>query len=473
MASTLLHFDSALLPDGWRNDVSVVVDASGSIAEVSFPSPLAGEGGSRGRPDEGGGERFRGLAVPGVPNVHSHAHQRAMAGLAERSGRSSDSFWTWREAMYGFALRMTPEDLEAVAAQLYVEMLKSGFAAVGEFQYLHHQPDGAPYAEPAEMSLRCLAAAESSGIAVTMLPTLYAHGGFGGAPGTEGQRRFLNGVDRFLGIVHRLERETRGHPLRRVGIAPHSLRAVTSELLAEAIAGLDALDPEAPIHIHIAEQTKEVDDCVAWSGRRPVEYLFESFDVGPRWCAVHATHMTGDETRRLAASGAVAGLCATTEANLGDGIFEAERYFAAGGAIAVGSDSQITVGPAEDLRQLEYSQRLKRRARNVLSGGPDRSTGRSLLDNALAGGAQALAQPMGAIAVGRRCDVVVLDADHPAMLGRERDEAIDTWVFSAGQAAVKDVIVGGRPVVVERRHAREEEILSAFRSAVRRLRNAQ
>jgi formimidoylglutamate deiminase len=174
MASTLLHFDSALLPDGWRNDVSVAVDASGSIAEVSFPSPLAGEGGSRGRPDEGGGERFRGLAVPGVPNVHSHAHQRAMAGLAERSGRSSDSFWTWREAMYGFALRMTPEDLEAVAAQLYVEMLKSGFAAVGEFQYLHHQPDGAPYAEPAEMSLRCLAAAESSGIAVTMLPTLVA-----------------------------------------------------------------------------------------------------------------------------------------------------------------------------------------------------------------------------------------------------------------------------------------------------------
>lgn len=459
MASTRLQFESALLPQGWRNDVSIAVDASGAITEVASASAT-----------EAGRSPFRGIAIPGVPNVHSHAHQRAMAGLAERSGPSSDSFWTWREAMYGFALKMSPEDLEAVAAQLYVEMLKSGFTAVGEFQYLHHRPDGGAYAEPAEMSLRCLAAAERAGIAVTMLPTLYAYGGFGGAPGTQGQRRFLNDADGFLDIVRRLSVETQGHPLRRLGIAPHSLRAVTVDLLGEVIQGLDALDPRAPIHIHIAEQTKEVDDCVAWRGRRPVDYLLDSLDIGPRWCAIHATHMSEEETSRLAGSGAVAGLCPTTEANLGDGVFLAARYLDAGGAIAIGSDSQITVGPAEDLRQLEYSQRLRDRARNVLAGGPHRSTGRTLLDATLAGGARAIVQPMGAIEVGKRCDIVVLDPDHPAMLGRADDEAVDTWIFSAGAPAVKDVIVGGKTVVRNRRHEREDAILSDFRRAIARLR---
>ncbi|MGE0210637.1 MAG: formimidoylglutamate deiminase [Parvibaculaceae bacterium] len=458
MASTL-HLEIALLPDGWHENVDVACDDEGTITDVSFPSPLKGEG-----------KILRGIAVPGIPNVHSHAHQRAMVGLAERSGPANDSFWTWREAMYGFALKMSPEDLQAVAAQLYVEMLKSGFTAVGEFQYLHHQPDGSPYAEPAEMTLRCIAAAEDAGLAVTALPTLYNHGGFGGQKASEGQRRFLNDADRFLKILSRLKKETDGHPLRRLGIAPHSLRAVTKDLLAEVIAGLDTLDPAAPIHLHIAEQTKEVDDCLAWCGLRPVEYWLENFATGPRWCLIHATHMTPEETVGMAGSRAVAGLCPTTEANLGDGIFDAPRYFDSGGAFAVGSDSHITVGPAEDLRQLEYSLRLRERARNVLAGGPHRSTGRALLDGALKGGARSIAQPMGAIEKGKRADIVVLDADHPLLLGRERDEAVDSWIFSAGAAAVKDVIVGGKPVVSDRRHIREDEILGGFRKAIARLR---
>ena len=457
MASTL-RFQSALLLGGWHENVAVSVDTDGTIAEVK-----TGEG--------EGVATFRGIAVPGVPNVHSHAHQRAMVGLAERSGPTNDSFWTWREAMYGFALRMSPEDLQAVAAQLYVEMLKSGFTAVGEFQYLHHQPDGVPYADPAEMTLRCIAAAEDAGIAITALPTLYNFGGFGGQKASEGQRRFLNDADRFLKILARLKRETDGHPLRRLGIAPHSLRAVTKVLLTEVIAGLDALDAHAPIHLHIAEQTKEVDDCLAWRGKRPVEYWLENFATGPRWCLIHATHMTPEETVAMARSGAVAGLCPTTEANLGDGIFDAPRYFENGGAFAIGSDSHITMGPAEDLRQLEYSLRLRERARNVLAGGPHRSTGRNLLDGALTGGARSIAQPMGAIEKGKRCDIVVLDPDHPLMLGRTHDEAVDTWIFSAGASAVKDVIVGGKPVVIGRRHVREEAILDNFRKTVARLRN--
>lgn len=456
MASTL-RLDTALLPDGWHDDVAISVDDEGTITDVTFGATAANP-------------TFRGIAVPGVPNVHSHAHQRAMVGLAERSGPAGDSFWTWREAMYGFALKMSPEDLQAVAAQLYVEMLKSGFTAVGEFQYLHHQPDGAPYAEPAEMTLRCIAAAEDAGIAITGLPTLYNHGGFGGQPGMDGQRRFLNDADRFLKILSRLKQETDGHPLHRLGIAPHSLRAVTKELLSEVIAGLDAIDPAAPIHLHIAEQTKEVDDCLAWCGKRPVEYWLESFETGPRWCLIHATHMTPEETVAMARSGTVAGLCPTTEANLGDGIFDAPRYFENGGAFAIGSDSHITVGPAEDLRQLEYSLRLRERARNVLAGGAHRSTGRALLDGALTGGARAIAQPMGAIEKGRRCDIVVLDDDHPLMLGRARDEALDSWIFSAGAAAVKDVIVAGRPMITDRRHMREDEIFAAFKKAVARLR---
>jgi formimidoylglutamate deiminase len=401
-----------------------------------------------------------------MPNVHSHAHQRFMLGLAERAGPGADSFWTWREAMYGFALRLSPDDLEAVAAQLYVEMLKSGFSVVGEFQYLHHAPDGTPYTDPAEMSLRCFAASQHAGIGITILPTLYAFGGFGGQDPVPGQRRFLNHAERFLKIVGNLSIQAKGSALRHVGISPHSLRAVTPELLREVIA---ALPPDAPIHVHVAEQVKEVEDCLAFSGRRPVELLMESFELSDRWTAIHATHMTPAETAALARSGAIAGLCPTTEANLGDGIFPGVHFMGERGAIAIGSDSHITVSPAEDLRMLEYSQRLRDRTRNALAGGPGRSTGRSLYDAALKGGARSMRQPVGAIAPGHRFDVTVLDADHPLLAGRAEDSALDSWIFSGGNALVRDVFVGGAHVVKNRHHIHEDQIARNFRAALRRL----
>ena len=452
MESTNFHFASALTGQGWQEDVTVSVDAAGMIASVQAGSKA--------------GQQIKGIAIPAVPNVHSHAHQRLMLGLAERAGPGADSFWTWREVMYGFALRLSPDDLEAVAAQLYVEMLKAGFSVVGEFQYLHHQPDGAPYANPAEMSLRCMVAAEQAGIAITLLPTLYAFSGFGGQAPVAGQRRFINDAQRFLSIYDALRASAEGHALRRVGISPHSLRAVTPELLRDVIGGLDA---GSPIHVHVAEQTKEVDDCLSYSGQRPVEMLMENFDLSPRWTAIHATHMTTDETLRLAKSGAIAGLCPTTEANLGDGIFPAVDYLKVKGAIAIGSDSHISVSPAEDIRMLEYSQRFRDRTRNALAAGPGQSTGRSVFEAVCRGGAQSMTQPVGGIAAGLRADIAVLDDEHGALIGRTQDAALDTWIFSAGNACIKDMIVAGRHVVQDRHHVDEDIIARNFRNALGRL----
>jgi formimidoylglutamate deiminase len=446
MSGRKLSFSSALLPEGWRSDVEIEIDTNGHIAAIGHtPKPL------------------NGIAVPAMPNVHSHAHQRLMTGLAEKAGPGSDSFWTWREIMYGFALRLGPDDLEAVAAQLYVEMLKAGFSVVGEFQYLHHAPGGQPYDNIAELSLRCIAGAERAGIAMTILPVLYRYGGFGRQEPQPGQRRFINDADRFLRIYNNLAYCAKG--LCRLGVAPHSLRAVDEDIVNAVVAGI----VDGPIHIHIAEQVKEVEDCLAWSGRRPVEWLLDHFDISKRWCPIHATHMTEAETERLALSGAVVGLCPTTEANLGDGIFNAASYLQKNGGISIGSDSHITVSPAEDLRQLEYSQRLSNRARNVLAGGPGRSTGRRLYEAALKGGAQATAQPVGALAPGCRADIVVLDPDHPALIGRAGDDILDAWIFSGGNPCVRDVHVGGEAVIEDRRHKREEEIARNFRATVKRL----
>ena len=452
MIQRKFHFTSALTSSGWQKDVGVSVDQQGMIENV--------EAGAK------DGTLIKGIAIPAVPNVHSHAHQRLMVGLAERAGPGADSFWTWREAMYGFALKLSPDDLEAVAAQAYVEMLKAGFSSVGEFQYLHHQPDGSPYDEPAEMSLRCISAAEHAGIAITMLPTLYNYSGFGGQSATAGQRRFVNDADRFLEIYGTLKSVCGTNPLRRLGISPHSLRAVTPELLK---AVLNGIDKRARVHIHVAEQTKEVDDCLAWCGKRPVEFLLDQFDVSNRWCAIHATHMTESETLKLAKSGAIAGLCPTTEANLGDGIFPADHFMKQGGVIAIGSDSQITISPAEDLRMLEYSQRLRDRTRNALASRAGASTGCTLLDAALKGGATCLDNPVGTIAVGKRCDIAVLDNEYSSIIGREGDAALDTWIFSAGNAAVKDMIVGGSHVVKDRLHIDEDRIQKKFAETVRRL----
>ena len=320
-----LHLESALLPEGWRDDVRLTVSADGEIETVSFGEP------------EAGAMLVAGAVIPGVPNVHSHAHQRAMAGLAERAGPGADSFWTSREVMYGFLSEMTPGQLQAIAALLYMEMLKSGFTAVGEFQYLHHRPDGDAYDNPAEMTLRCLAAADETGIGFTALPVLYVNGGFGGVKTGSGQRRFQSSLEDFQAIIDGVRAACSGNPKRSWGVAPHSLRAVSPEILQERAAGLD---PEAPLHIHVAEQVPEVDDCLEWCGKRPVELIADTVSLDDRWCLIHVTHMTNDESAAVARSGAVAGLCPTTEANLGDGIFDAPDYLAAGGAIAIGSDGR-------------------------------------------------------------------------------------------------------------------------------------
>ncbi len=442
----------ALLPAGWARAVRIELDASGTIAAVTPGSP------------PGAARRLSGHVVPGMPNLHSHAFQRAMAGGAERrSPEGRDSFWTWRETMYRFVGRFTPEDAEAVAAQLYVELLEHGFTGVAEFHYLHHQADGTPYADPAEMARRHVAAARRAGIGMTMLPCLYRHGGIFGKPPHDGQRRFLNDLDGFARIVAGARQATAGDAQFAVGVAPHSLRAVTPEML-HAMAGLDG-----PIHIHAAEQPKEVEECLAATGARPVRWLLQSMPVDRRWCLIHATHMDAAEVADLARSGAVAGLCPTTEASLGDGIFALPGYLAAGGRFGLGTDSHVGTSPAMELRQLETSQRLRDHARAVATAEQNPHPGRTLFDAALAGGAQASGRPLGAIAPGMRADLVELDDTHPLLLGRAEDALLDAWVFSGQGNPVRTVVCGGRVVVEAGRHLDAMAIRDGFGAAMRRL----
>jgi formimidoylglutamate deiminase len=345
-------------------------------------------------------------------------------------------------------------------------MLKSGYGCVGEFQYLHHDQHGKPYVDRAEMSLQCLEAARHVGIGFTALPVLYRYGGFGSAAPLDGQRRFLNDADGFIDIVESLQQATAGDANAAVGIAPHSLRAIDRELLGEVIGSLDDL---AAIHLHIAEQTREVDDCLAWCGQRPVEWLYQNFDVNRDWCLIHATHMSAQETSTMAQSGCVAGLCPTTEANLGDGFFNAGEFLAQRGSWAIGSDSHISIDPVEELRWLEYGMRLQTRRRNVLAAADTRNTGRNLLNGALAGGAQACGRRIGSIASGQRADLLALDSDHPRLYGRHADDLLDSWIFSGNENLVRDVYVGGRKVIDNGHHADEEEIARNYRATLDQL----
>jgi formimidoylglutamate deiminase len=449
---TTLHFASALLPSGWADDVQVVV-TDGTIARVSA-----------GAAPEPGDEHHQ-LAIPGMASLHSHTFQRGMAGLAETRGDAADTFWTWRETMYRFALEMTPEDVASVATLLYVEMLEQGYTRVGEFHYLHHDRDGTPYANPAEMAARISQAAEVTGIGLTLLPSFYAHSSFGGAAPHAGQRRFICSVDQFARLVAATRQAVGALPGANIGVAPHSLRAVTPGELAEIVPLAEA----GPIHIHAAEQVREVEDCIAWSGRRPVEWLLEHAAVDQRWCLIHATHMTAAETAALAASGAVAGLCPVTEASLGDGIFPAREFRDIGGRFGIGTDSNVLVSVTGELRQLEYGQRLKHRERNVLSGSPGVSTGRALFDAAVAGGARALAQPAAGLARGARADIVSLDAAHPSLAGRRGDAILDGWIFAAGADAVDCVWASGNKVVEGGRHGLRVQARDRFSAMVRRL----
>jgi formimidoylglutamate deiminase len=448
---------SALLPDGWAANVVFSVDDSGRITDVQR---------EQARPPDA--EVLSGPVVPGMPNAHSHAFQRAMAGLTEFRGHPEDSFWTWRELMYRHAGRITPDRMQAIARWLYIEMLKAGYTGVAEFHYLHHDVDGLPYARPAEMSHRLAEAAGDSGISLTLLPVLYRYSGFGGRPATDGQRRFLHALDGYVALVRDLHAAYAHTPDVRVGMAFHSLRAVQEPDILEGVQALDAMDPGAPVHIHIAEQQAEVRDCLQWSGQRPVQWLYEHAPVDSRWCLVHATHVDEGEMARIAASGATVVLCPTTEANLGDGIFPARAYMDAPGPSrwAIGSDSHITVDAADELRMLEYSQRLLHQRRAVLSTPAQASAGRAMLEAALEGGRRALGLVGPGLAVAGRADWLVLDAAHPALLGREKDEALDSWIFSGGRACVRDVMTAGRWRVRDGRHVAEQEAYAAFRDAV-------
>ncbi len=447
-----LFFDQALLPSGWARDVRITV-ADGTIVAVAQGALRAGA------------DHVPGIAVPGLPNLHSHGFQRGMAGLAERRGPTADSFWTWREVMYHFLQRLSPDDVEAITAFAYMEMLEAGFTTVGEFHYLHHDVDGRPYANPGEMAERIAAASAQTCIGLTLLPSFYAYGGFGGAPPVAGQRRFINDPDRFLDLVQRARATVATLPEGRVGIAPHSLRAVTTATLR----AICQATPDGPIHIHAAEQLREVEDCVAALGRRPVEWLLENAALDSRWCVIHATHTTPGEIAALATSRAVVGLCPLTEASLGDGLFDGAAYLAAGGRFGIGTDSNIQIDAAAELRQLEYGQRLARRARNVMTLVEGEATGRRLYATALAAGAQALQRPIGGLAVGSRADIVLLDDDHPDLTARDGDHWLDSWIFVAGRSAVKTVLVGGRTVVEAGRHTQRMPIAARFKAVVAKL----
>jgi formimidoylglutamate deiminase len=446
-----LHFGHALLPGGWAENVRIGI-AQGLITAITT--------GADGQAND---ERHA-IALPGMGNLHSHAFQRGMAGLAEVRGPGSDSFWTWRETMYRFVDRLDVESLRAVAALAYAEMLETGFTRVGEFHYLHHDADGAAYADPAELSHAVFAAADDSGMGLTHLPVFYAHGGFGGMAPSHAQRRFVHDLDGFSRLLEAVRGGAAALPDAVVGIAPHSLRAVTVEELGH----LQALAGAVPIHIHIAEQVREVEDCQAWSGQRPVEWLLNHAEVDQRWCLVHATHMTEAETVALASTGAVAGLCPITEANLGDGLFPATAFQAAGGRLGIGSDSNVLIDMSEELRLLEYGQRLTARARNVMASAPGRSTGQDLFETALRGGAQALGSAAG-LAVGHAADIVSLDATHPSLAGRQGSALLDGFVFAAGRGAVDRVWRRGRIVVSGGRHVSRDAIAARYRTALEAL----
>jgi formimidoylglutamate deiminase len=446
----------ALTYQGWQENVLLSIDDSGHISDIE----------ANATPPEG--VKTFDLLLPGMPNVHSHAFQRAMAGLTEATGgKSDDNFWSWRQVMYLFKQRLTPDHTEIIARHLYIELLKQGYTSVGEFHYLHHDAEGKAYNNPLELSERIIAAAETSGIHLTMLPVHYETSNFGGIPANDGQKRFVHNIDDFLKLVESLKARQKTAADMNLGVAPHSLRAVSAESLKTLLQALPKLGmADAPVHMHVSEQVKEVEDCITWSKKRPVEWLFENVAVGANWCLIHSTHTTLDELESIAKIGAVVGLCPTTEANLGDGIFKADEYVKMGGRFAIGSDSNVCVSPWEELRQMEYAQRLATRRRTVLCDENIPSVGFNLFLRASTGGAQALGIKAGMIAPGCRADLIALSADSPMLAGKSLDQLLDTLTFIMQQPPITHVWVAGKCVVENGRHAQEENTASEWRQAL-------
>lgn len=449
---TVIWAEQALLPEGWADGVRVDLGADGRIASVSADTAPQGQ--------------RVGLLLPAMANLHSHAFQRAMAGLSESRGdQPSDSFWTWRQIMFRFLDHLTPEDIESIAALVQMEMLEAGYATNVEFHYLHHQPGGAAYDDPAEMAARIVAAAQRTGIGLTLLPVHYQFGGLDRRPLGPGQVRFGTTPDQFAGLLDASEAALAALPPDAgIGVAPHSLRAVSPEGL-RLCAGLR---PDRPLHMHLAEQIPEIQEVQAATGQRPVEWLLDHADPDRRWTLIHLTHMTEDETRRLAATGAVAGLCPITEASLGDGIFNGTIWREAGGRLGFGSDSNIRISLSEELRGLEYSQRLRDRGRAILAE-PGRSTGRVLYEAGLEGGALAAGRDTGAIAAGMWGDLLAVGTDNPVMVGRRGDAALDSLIFAGGDGLASEVWAAGRHVVTKGRHIARDRITADYMACIKRL----
>ncbi|HBE9177463.1 TPA: formimidoylglutamate deiminase [Serratia fonticola] len=437
----------ALLPTGWAHNVRLEVDAHGQLDQVT---PNA---------DSDGCLRLHGDVVPGMPNLHSHAFQRAMAGLAEVAGNPQDSFWTWRDLMYRLVQRLTPEQVGVIARQLYIEMLKGGYTQVAEFHYLHHTPEGKAYADRGEMTGRLSEAALQAGIGMTLLPVLYSYAGFGAQPAQAGQRRFIQSAESYLEQQQVIARQLAGQPLQNQGLCFHSLRAVELGQMQQILA---ASDQTLPVHIHIAEQQKEVNDCLAWSGQRPVAWLYEHLPVDSRWCLVHATHLDREELEQLARSKAVAGLCPTTEANLGDGIFPGDSYLHHQGRWGIGSDSHVSLNVVEELRWFEYGQRLRDQRRNRLTTPEQPAVADVLYQQALRGGAQACGTAIGKLAVGYRADWLVLDGDDPYLASAPDASILNRWLFAGGKEQIRDVFVAGRQVIEQGRHALQQQSSAEF-----------
>lgn len=437
----------ALLPTGWAHNVRLEVDAHGQLVQVT---PNA---------DPDGCLRLHGDVVPGMPNLHSHAFQRAMAGLAEVAGNPQDSFWTWRDLMYRLVQRLTPEQVGVIARQLYIEMLKGGYTQVAEFHYLHHTPEGKAYADRGEMTGRLSEAALQAGIGMTLLPVLYSYAGFGAQPAQAGQRRFIQSAESYLEQQQVIARQLAGQSLQNQGLCFHSLRAVELGQMQQILA---ASDQALPVHIHIAEQQKEVNDCLAWSGQRPVAWLYEHLPVDSRWCLVHATHLDREELEQLARSKAVAGLCPTTEANLGDGIFPGDSYLHHQGRWGIGSDSHVSLNVVEELRWFEYGQRLRDQRRNRLTTPEQPAVADVLYQQALRGGAQACGAAIGKLAVGYRADWLVLDGDDPYLASAPDASILNRWLFAGGKEQIRDVFVAGRQVIEQGRHALQQQSSAEF-----------
>ena len=461
--SRCIAFEHLWTPDGWLSPGYLDVDAAGRIAAIGATPP----------PQQRVDEQVAGHAVPGMPNVHSHAFQRLLAGRCEIGGRGhEDNLWTWRQRMYALAQRIEPRHYEDVAAFTYMEMLLHGFTRVAEFHYLHHAPGGARYAEPAEMAWRLAAGARRAGIGLTVLPTLYAHAGIGRTPLPE-QARFVHAdVDEFLRLAGSLHARRAEHGAA-VGLALHSLRAVAPAELSAAVAGAASIEPHLPIHIHVSETRHEVEECLAGLGARPVQWLLGHAPLDAGWTLVHATHLDEGERSGLARSGALAGLCPMTEAMLGDGLFPLVEYHREGGAWAIGTDSHYASGVAAELRMLECGQRLSRGRRNVLAdaehGDPRRlRSGEQLFASALRG-MRALGAPAPALSVGSPADVVVLDPHSPTLAGHDTEAILDAWLLSGAADAVRDVMVDGRWQVREGVHLRQESIVRAYAEAAHTL----